>query len=123
MEKVNQDHTQLVLLIDAPGSKSILDFGDIFQLYQIFTKSTGLELPSELTLKYSKEPDSWYDYYVAKSKSINKADDDVLLDQGNREYQEARQCLNGLQEEVNHSMLVHVASKMFWILGKHRVFF
>lgn len=87
-------------------------------MYQTFTKSTGLELPSDLAQKYNKDPDNWFEYYVSKSISIKKADDDVLLDQGNKEYHEARQSLNNLQDELNHSMLVHVASKMFWILGK-----
>lgn len=103
--------------IDAFGSKSIQDFGDLFRLYDIFVKSTGLELSIDLSRKFEKEPKDWRAYYIAKTESINEADNDILLDQGNKEYNDARKSLTTLQDDMNYSVLVHVASKMLWILG------
>ncbi|KAL9537243.1 hypothetical protein MBANPS3_011954 [Mucor bainieri] len=97
-------------------NKSIQDFGDLFRLYDIFVKSTGLELSNDLSKKFEKEPENWREYYIAKTESINEADNDILLDQGNKEYKDARKSLTTLQDDMNYSVLVHVASKMLWIL-------
>ncbi|KAF1802651.1 hypothetical protein FB192DRAFT_1379143 [Mucor lusitanicus] len=97
-------------------NKSIHDFGDLFRLYDIFVKSTGLELSNDLSKKFEKEPENWREYYIAKTESINEADNDILLDQGNKEYKDARKSLTTLQDDMNYSVLVHVASKMLWIL-------
>ena len=102
-------------------SKSIQDFGDLFRLYDIFVKSTGLELSNDLSKKFEKEPKNWRQYYISKTESINEADNDILLDQGNKEYKDARKSLTTLQDDMNYSILVHVASKMLWILGKFSI--
>jgi hypothetical protein len=102
-------------------SKTLQDFGDIFRLYHIFTSATGLELPSDLTNKFEKEPKDWKNYYVIKSASINEADHEVLLLQGNKEYQDAQKYLKTFKDDMNYSILIQVASKMLWILGKHCV--
>ncbi|KAK4515111.1 uncharacterized protein ATC70_002721 [Mucor velutinosus] len=97
-------------------NKSIQDFGDLFRLYDIIVKSTGLELSNDLSKKFEKEPGNWREYYIAKTESINEADNATLLDQGNKEYKDARKSLTTLQDDMNYSVLVHVASKMLWIL-------
>lgn len=77
-----------------------------------------MELSNDLSKKFEKEPENWREYYIAKTESINEADNDILLDQGNKEYKDARKSLTTLQDDMNYSVLVHVASKMLWILGK-----
>lgn len=96
--------------------KSIQEFGDLFKLYAVFTQSTGLELPTDLSNKLGKEPTDWIAYYNAKKAAMEEADNDVLLSQGNREYKEAQKQLKSRKDEVNYSTLIMVASKMFWIL-------
>ncbi|KAI9471997.1 MAG: hypothetical protein EXX96DRAFT_582537 [Benjaminiella poitrasii] len=97
-------------------SKTLHDFGDIFHLYQLFTSSTGLDLAGDLSKKFKQEPDSWRHYYKIKQSSINQADDDVLVDQANKEYKDSRKYLSTFQDDMNYSVLAQVASKMFWIL-------
>ncbi|KAI8646700.1 hypothetical protein BD408DRAFT_336333 [Parasitella parasitica] len=92
------------------------DFGDLFRLYNLFVKSTGLELSNDLSKKFEREPMNWREYYISKTESINGADGDILRDQGNKEYKDARRSLTTLQDDMNYSVLVHVASKMLWIL-------
>lgn len=101
------------------SSKALLDYGNIFKLYNIFVDSTGLELPNDLSKKFGKEPESWRLYYSTKHTSINEADTEVLLDQGNKEYLDARKHLSSIEDEMNYSVLTQVASKMLWILGKY----
>ncbi|CEP12258.1 hypothetical protein [Parasitella parasitica] len=97
-------------------SKSKRDFGDLFRLYNLFVKSTGLELSNDLSKKFEREPKSWRVYYISKTQSIKNADNDTLRDQGNKEYKDARRSITTLQDDMNYSVLVHVASKMLWIL-------
>lgn len=99
-------------------SKALLDFGDLFKLYSIFVESTGLELPTDLSKKFGKEPESWRQYYSTKHVSINNADTEVLLDQANKEYLDAQKHLTSVEDERNYSVLIQTASKMLWILGK-----
>lgn len=89
----------------------------MFRLYHIFTTCTGLELPTDLSKKFAKEPEDWKSYYVTKNASIHQADNEILLIQSNKEYEEAKKYLNSFQDDMNYSNLVQIASKMLWILG------
>lgn len=91
----------------------------MFRLYTIFTTSTGLELPTDLSNKFGKEPTDWLAHYKLKSAAHKEADNEILLDQGNKEYNEAQKQLKTLKEDVNYATLIMVASKMFWILGTY----
>ncbi|KAI7898262.1 uncharacterized protein BX663DRAFT_462268 [Cokeromyces recurvatus] len=96
--------------------KTVHDFGDIFKLYQLFTNSTGLDLAGDLTKRFKQRPENWLSYYITKHSSIHEADDEVLLDQANKEYEDSRKYLTTIQDDMNYSILSQVASKMFWIL-------
>ena len=95
----------------------------MFKLYTILTTSTGLDLPHDLSTKFKHEPENWHTYYETKSLALKETDHDVLISQGNKEYKEALKLLRERREEINHSMLVMVASKMLWLLGEGVPFF
>ncbi|GAA5803200.1 hypothetical protein HPULCUR_008676 [Helicostylum pulchrum] len=97
-------------------SKAVSDFGDIFRLYRIFTTSTGLELPTDLSNKFEKEPQDWHAYYTTKREMINASEHDVLINQANKEYKDAQKYLKTFKDDVNYSLLIQVACKMLWIL-------
>jgi hypothetical protein len=118
LEKVKRIDRKACSIFIFLSSKALLDYGNIFKLYNIFIESTGLELPSDLSKKFGKEPESWRQYYSTKHTSIHGADIEVLLDQGNKEYLEARKHLTSIEDEMNYSVLIQIASKMLWILGK-----
>lgn len=99
-------------------SKSESEFGDLFRLYQIFTTSTGLELPTDLNTKFEKEPENWQLYYETKHASLKASDREVLIQQANKEFKDAQKYLKTFQDDVNYSLLIQVASNMLWILGK-----
>lgn len=67
--------------------------------------------------KFDKEPEDWFTYYVTKDSAINATDNDVLLTQANKEYEDAQKILKTFQDDINYSILIQVASKMLWILG------
>ncbi|KAI9339136.1 hypothetical protein BD770DRAFT_415316 [Pilaira anomala] len=96
-------------------SKTIHDFGDLFQIYTIFTTATGFTLDPLLAAKFMQEPNNWRQYYIQKNKSISEDDTD-LMDQADREYANAQAHLETFQQEGNVEVLVQVASKMMWIL-------
>ncbi|KAI7905848.1 uncharacterized protein BX663DRAFT_497844 [Cokeromyces recurvatus] len=101
-------------------NKTIHDFGDLFQIYTIFTTATGLTLDPALSEKFSKEPTDWCHYYIQKNnKAVIEAsvdNDTALMDQADVEYANARAQLESFQENGNVDILVQVASKMMWIL-------
>lgn len=97
------------------NSKTTLDFGDLFQTYTIITTATGFSLDPLLIEKFSQEPTDWRAYYIQKNKSISD-DDTALMDQADLEYANAQAHLETFQQEGNVQILVHVASKMLWIL-------
>lgn len=103
-------------------SKAVSDFGDIFRLYRIFTTSTGLELPTDLSNKFEKEPQDWHAYYTTKREMINASEHDVLINQANKEYKDAQKYLKTFKDDVNYSLLIQVACKMLWILGIKKEF-
>ncbi|KAI8079659.1 uncharacterized protein B0P05DRAFT_541501 [Gilbertella persicaria] len=97
-------------------NKTLKDFGNLFRLYQIFITSTGLELPSDLSEKFAKRPHHWFQYYIYKHTSLKRVDNDILLDQCDKEYKEAQRYLTAFQDEIDYSLLTQLASRMFWIL-------
>ncbi|KAI9267866.1 hypothetical protein BY458DRAFT_587060 [Sporodiniella umbellata] len=97
-------------------SKTVRDFGDLFEIYTIFnTSASEISLDSELVSKFGKEPASWRQYYISKNKQ-NDEEDAVLIDQADHEYSQAQVQLKSFQENGNMNILSHVASKMIWIL-------
>ncbi|KAG2237625.1 hypothetical protein INT48_004528 [Thamnidium elegans] len=96
-------------------SKTIHDFGDLFQIYTIFSTATGFSLDPTLTVKFTQEPQNWRQYYIQKNKSVSE-NDTALMDQADTEYANAQQHLETFQQEGNVEVLVQVASKMMWIL-------
>ncbi|KAI8990772.1 hypothetical protein BDF20DRAFT_840747 [Mycotypha africana] len=99
--------------------KSLRDFGDIFKLYRILVKATGLNLPTEISNKFKDYPKIWKHYYIQKTKTMNEADKEVLMDQGSKQYNDAKILLTTIQEtrlELNVSMLVEITSKMLFLL-------
>ncbi|KAI7876806.1 uncharacterized protein EV154DRAFT_429625 [Mucor mucedo] len=96
--------------------KAIHEFGDIFRLYRIFVTSTGLELPTDLSNKFGKEPEDWFHYYITKATALHATDRDVLMAQAIKEYEDAEKFLITFQDDINYSVLIQVASKMLWIL-------
>ncbi|KAI8075786.1 uncharacterized protein B0P05DRAFT_572524 [Gilbertella persicaria] len=97
-------------------AKTVNDFGDLFQVYTIFTTATGLTLESGLAEKFSQEPTDWRAYYVQKNKAANTEEDTALMDQADTEYANAQKRLETFQQDGNVDTLVQVASKMMWIL-------
>lgn len=97
------------------NSKTIHDFGDLFQIYTIFTTATGFTLDPLLAAKFMQEPNNWRQYYIQKNKTISEDDTD-LMDEADREYANAQAHLETFQQEGNVEVLVQVASKMMWIL-------
>lgn len=96
-------------------SKTLLDFGDLFQIYTILTTATGFSFEPALAEKFSSEPSDWRKYYIQKNKSISD-DDTALMDQADTEYANAQKHLETFQQDGNVEVLVQVASKMLWIL-------
>jgi tetratricopeptide (TPR) repeat protein len=96
-------------------SKTLHDFGDLFQIYTIFTTATGFTLDSALTEKFSHEPENWRHYYMKKNKSSTE-NDVALMDQADTEYAHAQTQLESFQQDGNVETLVEVAGKMMWIL-------
>ncbi|KAI9467945.1 hypothetical protein BDB00DRAFT_985557 [Zychaea mexicana] len=97
-------------------SKTNNDFGNLFEIYAIFTKSAGLELAPDLATKFSQEPTNWKEYYAQKNAAVDSADDEALMTQAEKEYSEAQAFLKTFQSDGNVSVLSRVASKMMWIL-------
>ncbi|KAI7849105.1 hypothetical protein BDC45DRAFT_292006 [Circinella umbellata] len=97
-------------------SKTDNDFGNLFEIYNIFTHSTGLELAPDLATKFGKEPNNWKEYYAQKNATVDGADDESLMTQAEKEYSEAQAFLKTFQNDGNVSVLSRVASKMMWIL-------
>lgn len=96
-------------------SKTLHDFGDLFQIYTIFTTATGFTLDPALTEKFSQEPADWRKYYLQKNSTVND-DDTALMDQADQEYANAQTQLESFQQDGNVETLVQVACKMMWIL-------
>lgn len=96
-------------------SKTFHDFGDLFQIYTIFTTTAGFTLDSVLTEKFSQEPQNWREYYIKKNKSSTE-NDVALMDQADTEYAHAQAQLESFQQDGNVETLVQVACKMLWIL-------
>lgn len=97
-------------------NKTVTEYGDIFRLYHIFTTSTGLELPTDLSNKFKQEPKDWYEYYTSKQETMKSTEHDILIQQANKEYKDAQKYLKTFKDDVNYSLLIQVASKMLWIL-------
>ncbi|KAI7862350.1 hypothetical protein BDF14DRAFT_1856873 [Spinellus fusiger] len=97
------------------NSKVVHDFGNLFQVYTLFTTATGLELAPELN-KFSQEPAHWYTYYTTKDTLIQGSDNDALMDQADKEYKQAQDYLKTFQKDGNIQVLSQVASKMMFIL-------
>ncbi|CAO3688582.1 hypothetical protein G6F70_006663 [Rhizopus microsporus] len=97
-------------------SKAVHDFGDLFEIYTIFsTAATGLSLDPALTKKFQHEPSDWRSYYLEKNQQ-SEQDDPALIDQADQEYASAQAHLKSFQENGDMSILALVASKMMWIL-------
>ncbi|GAN02825.1 hypothetical protein MAM1_0028d02272 [Mucor ambiguus] len=96
-------------------SKTLHDFGDLFQIYTIFTTATGFTLDPALTEKFSQEPSDWRKYYMQKNSTVND-NDTALMDQADQEYANAQTQLESFQQDGNVEILVQVACKMMWIL-------
>lgn len=96
-------------------SKTLHDFGNLFQIYTIFTTATGFTLDAGLTEKFSKEPSDWHKYYMQKNSTVND-NDTALMDQADQEYANAQTQLESFQQDGNVETLVQVACKMMWIL-------
>ncbi|KAG1223653.1 hypothetical protein G6F35_004526 [Rhizopus arrhizus] len=96
-------------------SKTLHDFGDLFEIYTIFsTAATSLSLDPSLSKKFEKEPSNWRLYYIQKNK---QTDEDLnLMDQADKEYADAQARLKRFQENGDMDILADVASKMMWIL-------
>ncbi|CEP15989.1 hypothetical protein [Parasitella parasitica] len=98
-------------------SKSLHDFGDLFQIYTIMTTATGFTLDDALTEKFSHEPSDWRSYYVQKNSSTaNDENDTALMDEADQEYANAQTQLETFQQDGNVETLVQVACKMMHIL-------
>ncbi|KAI8997122.1 hypothetical protein BDB01DRAFT_20401 [Pilobolus umbonatus] len=95
--------------------EAIHDFGDLFQVYDIFTTTSGLTLDPALNTKFGHYPPHWRTYYTNKNKAIHE-DDSSLIDEADREYASAQEHLKSFQEDGNPEILTQVASKMIWIL-------
>ncbi|KAI8887344.1 hypothetical protein K501DRAFT_175640 [Backusella circina FSU 941] len=106
----------MVITIIKKNRKTDREFGNLFQLYSIFIKATGLELPSDLSSKFGKEPDSWREYYKQKTGSVNERDYTILRKQCDKEYYIAQENMKKFQDDVNYSTVIEMASKMLWIL-------
>ncbi|KAL0136511.1 hypothetical protein V8B55DRAFT_1540086 [Mucor lusitanicus] len=96
-------------------SKTLHDFGDLFQIYTIFTTATGFTLDPALAEKFSQEPSDWRKYYLQKNSTVND-NDTALMDQADQEYANAQTQLASFQQDGNVETLVQVACKMMWIL-------
>ncbi|KAL7321852.1 hypothetical protein PS15m_001578 [Mucor circinelloides] len=96
-------------------SKTLHDFGDLFQIYTIFTTATGFTLDPALSEKFSQEPSDWRKYYLQKNSTVND-NDTALMDQADQEYANAQTQLESFQQDGNVETLVQVACKMMWIL-------
>ncbi|KAI8366561.1 hypothetical protein BD560DRAFT_400677 [Blakeslea trispora] len=97
-------------------SKTINDFGDLFQVYTLFSTASGLTLDSGLAEKFGQEPTDWRTYYIQKNMAVTVEDDTDLMDQADKEYAHAQTQLETFQQDGNVDTLVQVASKMIWIL-------
>ncbi|KAI9314542.1 hypothetical protein BX666DRAFT_1967671 [Dichotomocladium elegans] len=97
-------------------SKSAHDFGDLFHIYKLLTESAGLELAPDLAPKLGKEPTDWRQFYIRKNAMIDDTDNDALVSQADKEFNEAQDYLKTFQSDGNITVLSRVASKMLWIL-------
>ncbi|KAG0163488.1 hypothetical protein DFQ28_011615 [Apophysomyces sp. BC1034] len=97
-------------------SKTIHDFGNLFNVYAILTTATGLDLAPDLAHKFTHEPSNWCHYYLKKNASISETDNEALMEQADKEYYEAQYYLKTYQNDGNILVLSQVASKMMWIL-------
>ncbi|KAI9028331.1 hypothetical protein CLU79DRAFT_738827 [Phycomyces nitens] len=97
-------------------AKTVHDFGNLFNVYTIFSTSTGLDLGDDLRQRFGKEPENWHTYYITKNASIDESKNDELMDQADKEYTEAQAYLKTFQNDGNIQVLSQVASKMIRIL-------
>jgi hypothetical protein len=92
--------------------KTIRDFGHLFQTFQII-HCTGLVLQNDLMLRFTKFK-SWQHFYLTKHTNI----DTETMEEITNEYRHAKKVLALFRDDFNSSILIEVASKMLWILGK-----
>jgi hypothetical protein len=92
--------------------KTVRDFGHLFQTFQII-HCTGLVLQNDLMLRFTKFK-SWQHFYLTKHTNI----DTETMEEITNEYRHAKKMLALFRDDFNSSILIEVASKMLWILGK-----
>ncbi|CAO3652560.1 unnamed protein product [Cunninghamella blakesleeana] len=97
-------------------SKTIHDFGDLFQIYSLLKNSAGLELYPDLTEKFNQEPSNWCQYYLLKNATLNAMEDEKLMDEADKEYAICHTQLKSFQKEGDINILNDVSSKMMRIL-------